>query len=202
MIRVGDEHSDALDAEIRQEVLGRRTWRQDRDALTQGNLGRFEPDQTEEAIDYFLNLLGDIWRPQGPIYLAEPYFMQRDRDNTNERIYSGMFAATRGQELRILCGGGNADGWLSGYPEVLAGHVSVRSFTSKNDRGEDKPAFHDRYLIIPDKEIIITHSINGWHDHGVTFATLPYGVYQAQAQEFWWLNIGDNSNGVHVREIK
>ena len=72
----------------------------------------------------------------------------------------------------------------------------------KNSRGEDKPAFHDRYLIIPDKEIIITHSINGWHVHGVTFATLPYGVYEAQVQELCSLNIGDNSNGVHVREIK
>ena len=113
-----------------------------------------------------------------------------------------MFAATRGQELRILCGGGNADGWLSEYPSVLAGHVTVRSFTRKNSRGEDKPAFHDRYLIIPDKEIIITHSINGWHVHGVTFATLPYGVYEAQVQELCSLNIGDNSNGVHVREIK
>lgn len=202
VIRVGDELADALDAKIRQEVLGRRTWRRDRDARTQGNLGRFEPDQTEKAIDYFLNLLGDVWRSEGPIYLAEPYFLQRDRDHTNERIYSGMFSGTRGQELRILCGGGNAYEWLSGYPSVLAGHVAVRSFTSKNRRGEDTPAFHDRYLIIPGEEIIITHSINGWHDDGVTFAMLPYGVYQAQAQELWSLNIGDNSNGVHVREIQ
>jgi hypothetical protein len=202
VIRVGDEQSDALDSGIRREFLGRRTWQRDRDARAQGNLGRFEPDQTEEAIDYFLNLLGDAWSSEGPIYLAEPYFLQRDRDSTNERIYSGMFAATRGQELRILCGGGNAYGWLSEYPSVLAGHVAVRSFTSKNRRGEDTPAFHDRYLIIPGEEIIITHSINGWHDDGVTFATLPYGVYQAQAQELWSLNIGDNSNGVHVREIK
>ena len=113
-----------------------------------------------------------------------------------------MTTPPRGQELKILCGGGNADGWLSGYPSVLASHVAVRSFTSKNGRGEDKPAFHDRYLIIPDKEIIITHSINGWQDHGVTFATLPYGVYEAQAAELWSLTIGDNSNGVHVQEIK
>ena len=202
VIRVGDEHVDSLDAKIRREVLGRRTWRRDRDARAERNLGRFEPDQTEEAIDYFLNLLGDVWRPEGTIYLADPYFLQRDRDNTNERIYSGMFAATRGQELRILCGGVNPHGWLSEYPSVLAGHVAVRSFTSKNGRGEDKPAFHDRYLIIPDKEIIITHSINGWHVHGVTFATLTYEVYEAQVQELWSLNIGDNSNGVHVREVK
>ena len=68
--------------------------------------------------------------------------------------------------------------------------------------GEDRPAFHDRYLITPDKEIIITHSINGWHDQGVTFATLSFGVYRAEAEELWSLNVGRNQNGVHVEEIK
>ena len=91
--------------------------------------------------------------------------------------------------------------WLSGYPSILTDHVVVRSFTRMTGKGEDKPAFHDRYLITPDKEIIITHSINGWHDDGVTFAVLPAGVHRAQAEELWSLNISDN-NGVHVREIK
>ena len=127
--------------------------------------------------------------------------MQRDFENTNERIYSSMFARTKGQQLRILSGQRDPDMWLSKYPSILTGHVVVRSFTRKNPRGEDKPAFHDRSLITPDKEIIITHSINGWHDDGVTFAVLPYGVYRAQAEELWSLNIGDN-NGVHVQEIK
>ena len=189
VIRVGDEQSDALDSGIRREFLGRRTWQRDRDARAQGNLGRFEPDQTEEAIDFFLNLLADVWRSAGPIYLAEPYFMQRDFDNTNERIYSSMFARTKGQQLRILSGQRAPDVWLSKYPSILTDHVMVRSFTRKNPKGENKPAFHDRSLITPDKEIIITHSINGWHDDGVTFAVLPYGVYRAQAEELWSLNI-------------
>ena len=201
VIRVGDELSDALDSGIRREVLGRRTWQRDRDARAQGNLGRFEPDQTEEAIDFFLNLLADVWRSDGPTYLAEPYFMQRDFDNTNDRIYSSMFERTKGQQLRILSGQRDPDIWLSKYPSILTDHVVVRSFTRKNREGEDKPAFHDRSLITPGKEIIITHSINGWHDHGVTFAVLPYGVYRAQAEELWSLNIGDN-NGVHVQEIE
>ena len=201
VIKVGDERSDALDSGIRREVLGRRTWQRDRDARAQGNLGRFEPDQAEEAIDFFLNLLGDVWRSDGPIYLAEPYFMQRDLENTNERIYSSMFARTKGQQLRILSGQRQPEMWLSRYPSILTDHLMVRSFTRKNSKGEDKPAFHDRYLITPAKEIIITHSINGWYDDGVTFAVLPYGVYRAQAEELWSLNIGDN-NGVHVQEIK
>ena len=201
VIKVGDERSGALDSGIRREVLGRRTWQRDRNARVQGNLGRFEPDQTEEAIDFFLNLLSDVWRSDGPIYLAEPYFMQRDFENTNERIYSSMFARTKGQQLRILSGQREPEMWLSRYPSILTDHLVVRSFTRKNSKGEDKPAFHDRYLITPDKEIIITHSINGWHDDGVTFAVLPYGVYRAQAEERWSLNIGDN-NGVHVQEIK
>ena len=200
--KIGDENSAALDSAIRRETLGQRSWQHDRDTRSQGNLGRFGPDKTKQAIDFFLNLLADSGHSDGPVYLADPYFMQRDFDNTNERVYSSMFSATRRQQLRILCGQGGADKWLSKYPSILTNHVAVRSFTSKNAKGEDKPAFHDRYLITPEKEIIITHSINGWHDNGVTFATLPYGVYRAQAEELWSLNIGRNNNGVLVEEIK
>ena len=202
VIRVGDENSAALDSRIRGETLGRKTWLQDRDARVQRNLGRFGPDQTEQAIDFFLSLLADTGHSDGPIYLADPYFMQRDFDNTNERVYSSMFSTTKGQQLRILCGQRNVERWLSKYPSILTNHVAVRAVTSKNGKGQDRPAFHDRYLITPDKEIIVTHSINGWHDHGVTFATLSYGVYRAEAEELWSLNAGHNNNGVLVEEIK
>ena len=110
---------------------------------------------------------------EGSIYLADPYFMQRDFDNTDDRIYSSLFGLTKGQSLRILCGQQNANAWLLKYPSILTNHVAIRSFTCKDNRGQDKSSFHDRYLITPDKEIIITHSINGWHDQGVTFATPP-----------------------------
>ena len=201
-IKVGDEHPGGLDHAIRREVLERRSWQRDKDARAEGNLGRFGPDQTERAIDFLLQLLGEPWRSDGPIYLADPYFMHRDFDLTNERIYSSMFERTRGQQLRILTGQRDPDRWLSRYPSILTGHVEVKSFTSKDGQGRDRPAFHDRYLITPDKEIIITHSINGWHDQGVTFATLSHGVYRAEAGELWSLNIGDNNNGIHVQEIK
>ena len=201
LITVGDKNSAALDSAIRRETLGRRSWQQDRAARIQRDLGRFGPDQTEQAIDFFLSLLDDSGHSDGLIYLADPYFMKRDFDNTNERVYSSMFSTTKGQQLRILCGQGNVDGWLSKYPSILTNHVAVKSVTRKGDKGQGRPAFHDRYLITPDKEIIVTHSINGWHDHGVTFATLSYGVYRAEAEELWSLNVGRNNNGVHVEEI-
>ena len=204
--RVGDKNSADSDSAIRQETLGRGRWQQDRVARGQRNLGRFGPDQTEQAIDFFLNLIADSRHSDGPVYLADPYFMQRDFDNTNERVYSSMFSTTKGQQLRILCGQRDADEWLSEwlfkYPPILTNHVAVRSVTKKDSQGQDRPAFHDRYLITPEKEIIVTHSINGWHDHGVTFATLPYGVYRAEAEELWSLNLGRNNNGVLVEEIK
>ena len=200
--KVGDEHASGLDQAIRQEVLGRRSWQRDKDARAEGNLGRFGPDQTDQAIDFFLRLISDLRRSGGPVYLADRYFMQRDFDHTDERIYSSMFERTMGQQLRILTAQRGRDMWLSGYPSILTDHVAVRSFTRTDDEGRDHPVFHDRYLITPDKEIIITHSINGWHVHGVTFAVLPYRVYRAAAEELWSLNIGDNKNGIHVREIK
>ena len=202
VIRVGDKNPAAMDSAIRRETLVRRSWQQARDARSRRNLGRFGPDQAEQAIDFFLSLLSASGHSGGPIYLADPYFMQRNFDDTNERIYSSMFATTRGRQLRILCGQRNANGWLSKYPSVLTNHVAVRSVTSKGGNGQDRSAFHDRYMITPDKEIIITHSINGWHDHGVTFATLSYGVYRAEAEELWSLNVGHNNNGVYVKEIK
>ena len=202
VISVGGENSPALDSAIRRETLARKSWQRDRIARSQRNLGRFGPDQMEQAIDFFLNLLAHSGHSDGPIYFAEPYFMQRNFDDTNERMYSSMFATTQGQQLEILCGQRNTHTWLSKYPAILTNHVAIRSFTSKDGQGEDRPAFHDRYLVMPDKEIIITHSINGWHDQGVTFATLPYGVYRAEAEELWSLNLGQNSNGVYVQEVK
>jgi len=202
VIKVGDNNSATLDSAIRRETLGRRSWQQDRDARDRRNLGRFAPDETEMAIDFFLSLLSASGHSDGPIYLADPYFMQRNFDDTNERMYSSMFSTTKGQQLRILCGQRSEYDWLPKYPSILTNHVAVRSVTIKGGRGQDRPAFHDRYLITPDKEIVITHSMNGWHDHGVTFATLSYGVYRAEAERLWSLDLGRNENGVYVEEIK
>ena len=89
------------------------------------------------------------------------------------QLYLDMFAtATRHRPLRILCsqkGERNAQPWWSNFPKQITAHVSVRVFRKPDgNRG-----FHDRYLITPEREILITHSLNGWHKDGVTFARLP-----------------------------
>ena len=91
---------------------------------------------------------------------------------------------------------------MSKYPSLLTNHVSVRSVTSKDGKGQDRPSISRPLPDYAGQEIIVTHSINGWHDHGVTFATLSYGVYRAEAEELWSLNVGRNNNGVLVEEIK
>ena len=201
VIKVGGKNLSALDSAIRRETLGRRSWQQDRDARRRKILGRYGPGEMEQAIDFFLSLLSASGHSDGPIYLADPYFMHRKFKETNERIYSSMFSETKGQELRILCGRPYDGKWLSKYPPILTNHVAVRLFTRKDGGGQCRSAFHDRYLITPDEEIIVTHSINGWHE-GVTFATLPYGVYRAEAEELWSLDVDCNKSGIHVKEIK
>lgn len=64
-----------------------------------------------------------------------------------------MFERTRGQQLRILTGQRDPDTWLSRYPAILTDYVAIRSFTSKDGQGHDRPAFHDRYLNTPDNDL-------------------------------------------------
>ena len=61
--------------------------------------------------------------------------------------------------------------------------------------------FHDRFLITPRRELIITHSFNGWHNHGVTFASLPYDVYRAEAEQLWSMDVGSPTAELLVSEI-
>ena len=80
----------------------------------------------------------------------------------------------------------------------LARHVSVRSFM-KHDR--KTAGFHDRYLITPEREILISHSLNGWCRDGVTFVSLPYGVYRAEAERLWGMDIESDAEALWVREV-
>ena len=134
-----------------------------------------------------------------PIYIADPYFMNHLEDELI-RLYFDMFAATADRPLRILCGT-IEEGivpWWSGLPTVLTSHVTVRSFTEISDLGP-KPGFHDRYLITPEREILITNSFNGWSKHGVTFASLPYVVYRDEALQLW--EEGFTSTPLCVQEL-
>ncbi len=198
-INIGlDGNSDALYKTIRQEVLGRKIWEREAAARQAGTLERFGPSQFEEAVQYFLGLLSRHSHPDGPIYLADPYFMRRDSGVEGDQLYLGIFGATVGRPLRILCGRHEDQRrWWSNYPGVLTNHSTVRSFLTP----EDRPAFHDRYLITPEREILITHSLNGWRPDGVTFASLPYGVYRAEAEKLWSMDIGVTGENIRVSEV-
>ena len=99
VIRVGDENSAALDSAIRQETLARRSWQQDRYARSQGNLGRFGPDQTEQAIDFFPQSPCRQWTfrrtnlPCRSLFHAKG-FRQYQRARIQQHVLSDQRAAT------------------------------------------------------------------------------------------------------------
>ena len=198
MINVNaDEYRDVRDRTIRQLVLGRRAWEREVEARRAGNLARFRPGQLDEAIDYFLDLLRRYTYSNEPIYLVDPYFINRGPDGGTDRLYLGMFEATVGSPLRILCEPHDSGAWWSNYPRALIGHITVRSFATTG-----ASLVHDRYLITSEREIQISHSINGWDSGGVTFTGLAYGVYRAEAEALWSMPVGTHSDGTHVCEVK
>ena len=201
MVKVrADEGSRALDKRIRRNWLDRRIHEREAAERREGNFSRFGPDAFEEAVQYFLSLLRQNPDSTEPIYLADPYFMGRLKGYKGTQLYLDMFAATSHRCLRILCtqkDSGSTQPWWSSYPGQVTSHVRVRAFR----KHDDKPGFHDRYLILPDREILITHSLNGWPQDGVTFARLPYDIYRAEAESLWEMDIGSNAADLFVQEI-
>ena len=198
MIKVNaDDYTDLRDRNIRRLVLGRRAWVREAEARRAGNLARFRPGQLDAAIDYFLNLLRQYTYTNEPVYFADPYFMNRGAGGDTERLYLGMFEATLGRPLRILCEPHVGGAWWSNYPPALISHATVRSFA--------KPApslLHDRYLITSEREIWISHSISGWDSGGVSFFSIPYGVYRAEAEALWSIPVGKHGDGTRVCDVK
>ena len=92
---------------------------------------------------------------------------------------------------------GNLSPWWSNYPNYLTSHVRVRAFHTK----DGQPGFHDRYLVTPECEVLITHSLNGWPRNGVTFVRLPYDIYRAEAKWLWSLDIHSAVTPLLIREI-
>lgn len=199
-----DDKIPALDRAVNQQWRYRRAWLRESLLRRERKAARFQPGEFKEAVRYFIQLLSANYDKSRPIYLADPYFMARKRGEQWTKLYLDLFAATARSHLRILCCQEEAtQGWWSKYPSAITSHIRVRSF-EKNRYGKSgkfKPAFHDRYLITPGKEVIITHSINGWNSDGVTFATIPYGLYRDESEWLWSLGIGQESNPILVIEI-
>ena len=203
-----DEESSELDKEIRQQWLDRRVRVREATVRKERNFARFQPSELENAVNYLIAILRQDADQKTPIYFADPYFVpSRASDaQTNlslKKASLDIFAITVGTPLRILCGKTNKPKlddpppWWSTCPEQITAHVRVRSFCKQNG----KAGFHDRFLITPKREIMISNSINGWHNHGVTFATLPYDVYGTEADRLWNMDIGSTTAELLVREI-
>ena len=208
-INVGlDDEHDGLDKKIRQLWLDRRVREREAAARREGNFARFQPANLEDAVSYLVELLRRDADQKTPIYLADPRFETQlpsdaRRHQNLRKIYLDIFSATAGTPLWILCAWkkptqGEPPPWWSACPEQITAHVRVRSFRSQDNR---KIGFHDRFLITPRRELIITHSFNGWHNHGVTFARLPYDVYRAEAERLWEMDVGSPTAELLVSEI-
>ena len=195
-----DQDSAELDKVIRQLWLNRRIQEREASARREGNFARFGPNEFEKAVQYFIDLLRQDSDRTEPIYLADRYFMRCLKGDKGTQLYLDMFAATTGRPLRILCTeweNGNVQPWWANYPNQITAHVSVRMFR----KHDDTPGFHDRYLITPKRDIIFTHSFNGWRKDGVTFAGLPYDIYRAEAEALWEMDVGSKSTDLFVQEI-
>ena len=180
---IENSDGDQMDQAIRTSYLSYRAWERDQSARKEGSLVRFSPEQIEEAVAYITNLMGQESSSEGPIYFADPHFLGEKPGDTEVKLLTAILAESRGRPLNILLGRQWKKGRTLGYPRPLIANATVRSFTRAGERAG--PAFHDRYLITPAGETLITNSVNGWGNHGVTFNRLSHGVYRAEAEYLW-----------------
>ena len=203
-VELDQDHAE-LDKGIRRQWLGRLVYERETAARREGNFVRFGPQDFDEAVQHFLQFL-QYSDEEGPIYLADRYFMEsfpEAKKEQLEKLYLDIFAATTDRPLRILCTkctekDCKPSPWWSTCPDYLTGHVKVRTFL---ERANKRPGFHDRYLVTPEHEVLITHSLNGWPTDGVTFVRLPYNIYRVEAERLWSLDIKSTVSPLCVREI-
>ena len=197
---IENSDGDERDQGIRTKYLSYLAWERDQAARNEGALVRFGPEQVEGAIAYIRNLIGQESSSEAPIYFADPHFMGQNPDDTEVKLLTAILAESKGRPLNILLGQHWKKGRKLGYPRPLVAKAAVKSFTGAGERGG--PAFHDRYLITPAGETLITNSVNGWGKHGVTFNRLSHGVYRAEAEYLWSLATGADGNGVLAEEVE
>lgn len=196
------QDSRDLDKLIRREYLSRMSFERDIAPRRERSFGRFGPDRYEDAVEFFLSLLYRHRDSKEPIFLSDPYFMAIGPGDEESELYISIFDATAGSPLHILCSPTSRtkpdDVWWSNYPTFLTRHVTVRELIG---RGEYDRAFHDRFLIAGDREILISNSFTGWRKDGVTFVGIPEGEYRAEAEKWWALDVGTTHNGYLVYEV-
>ena len=197
-----DQHSPGLDRRIRQQRLDHLSHRREYSVRRKGDLVRFGSGKWDQAVGHLCGILAADRDQPCPIYFADPYFMDSTKTPDEIKLWFDVFAATAGAPLHILCGKGRKRGglprWWSGSPKSLTSHVRTRIFARHCD---GRPAFHDRYLITPKREVLITHSVTGWASDGVSFASLPYGVYRAEAERLWLMDLGSLAADAYVKEL-
>lgn len=206
-----DDESAQIDKVIRRLWLEQRLHERETKARREGHIVRFQPDEFEQAAEHMIHLARRESHRTEAVYLADPYFSPYLRESTGAnselvQLYLELFAATNGRSLRILCvqkKQADTRPWWANYPKALTNHVSVRAFFKHdgNNPDERRRGFHDRYLITPEQEIIITNSVNGWHEHGVTFIGQRHGVYRAEADKLWALSLQSDMEPLWVEEI-
>ena len=190
----------SIDKHIRQWWLDSKKCEFESKARSEKDLFRFLPSELEQAARHFINLVSRRSDYDAPVYLADRYFMRGCKEAFMWKLYLDVFAATSGGELRILCAAPDDEviwPWWSSLAPMLRNHVSIRSFRDYDGR----PGFHDRYLITPDRETVMTNSFNGWTGDGVTFWSHAGEVYRAEAERLWAMEVESESATLRVREV-
>ena len=197
-----DDQGPEFDRRIRQQRLDHLSYWREALMRRKGDLVRCGSDQWNQAVDHVLGILAMDHEPPFPIYFADPYMLGSVKKPDAIKFWLSVFAATAGAPLHLLCGedmvGGRLPQWWSGCPKSLTSHVKVRIFTQHSD---GRPAFHDRYLITPKREVLITNSVSGWVADGVTFSSQAEGVYRAEAERFWEMDLRSSTADAHAEEL-
>ena len=132
------ENSTVLDSQIRREYLERSSFGRAMDARREIDFGRFEPDQYQEATEFFLGLLHRHNNSDEPIYLADPYFMSIGPGDAESELYLRIFEAHVRQAVADSVQHQEEPGpmkpWWSNYPPFLTGHVTIRNCSKANMR--------------------------------------------------------------------
>ena len=195
-IKVEGNGKSEVDQAIRAKNLSYRAWEKDQAARGAGDPVKFAPERVGEAINHITDLIREQSRSDGPVYFADPYFLGDKVSDVEIELLASLLSATRGRPLHILCGRRSKALRLE-FPRPLTVQATVKRFIRP---GDGRPAFHDRYLITPAGETLITNSVNGWEKQGVTFSTRSHGVYRAEAEKLWLTTVGANGNDVLVTE--